>query len=210
MKLRYVGFLALATLLCSCAATSVKHTWKSPDYHGGPATKVAVLAVEERGLLRQGFENRFVADLQKEGVTAFTTFNLLTLSEIKQDKVAAEARFRSAGADVVLILKMMELGSSYREVQTGRNRYALGSAVGSESDTWYSYYTASITDLAPTYGTLRQNLQLETVLFDLKSAKRLWTGVSVTIIKEGMDRVAEMDPIVSKFVAAMRKDGMIP
>src|SRR5262245_5040275 len=84
----------LAGLLCSCAATSVKKTWKSPDFHSGPITKIAALAVDERTLLRQGFENRFVAQLRKGGATAITTFDLLSLPEISRDKPAATERFR--------------------------------------------------------------------------------------------------------------------
>jgi hypothetical protein len=29
-------------------------------------------------------------------------------------------------------------------------------------------------------------------------------------MREDMDRVSEMDPVVEKFVAAMRKDGVVP
>jgi len=36
---------ALAALLCSCAATSVKKTWKSPDCQQ-PVGKIAVLTIE--------------------------------------------------------------------------------------------------------------------------------------------------------------------
>jgi hypothetical protein len=31
-----------------------------------------------------------------------------------------------------------------------------------------------------------------------------------TVFTDSMDRVAEMDPIVTKVLAAMRKDGVIP
>ena len=71
---------ALAALLCSCAATSVQQTWKSPDCQQ-PVGKIAVLTIEERGLLRQGFENRFVAQLTKAGAPALVTYDLLSLSE---------------------------------------------------------------------------------------------------------------------------------
>jgi hypothetical protein len=64
-------------------------------------------------------------------------------------------------------------------------------------------------DMSPTFGNLKQKIFLETSIFDLNTAKRVWSGLSQTVIPENMDRVAEMDEIVSKFLTAMRRDGMI-
>jgi hypothetical protein len=64
-------------------------------------------------------------------------------------------------------------------------------------------------NMSPTYGSLKQKVCLETSLYDLKTEKRLWSGLTLTSLKENMDRVAEMDPLVEKIVSAMRKDGVI-
>src|SRR6267142_2122856 len=64
---------ALAALLCSCASTTVKKTWKAPDYQSGVIKKVAVLAVTDRVLLPQGFQNRFVTQIRKRGAEAIFT-----------------------------------------------------------------------------------------------------------------------------------------
>src|SRR6516162_9460747 len=98
MRLRLPATCLLIPLLCSCTGTSLKNTWKSPDFKGEPLTKIAALAVEDRGLVRQGFENRFVKQLKQGGATAITTFDLLSLTDISADKPAAAERFRSAGA----------------------------------------------------------------------------------------------------------------
>jgi len=108
--LRPLCLCQLAAILCSCAATSVKETWKSPDCQQ-PVGKIAVVTIEDRGLLRQGFENRFVAQLAKAGAPAVVTFDQLSLAEIKQDKQAAAARFRARGADAVLILRLADTSS---------------------------------------------------------------------------------------------------
>src|SRR5262245_43518480 len=98
MKLRALGVIPLSVLLCSCAATSIKKTWKSPDFQGTSVSRIAVITVDERTMLRQGFENRLAAELRKTGVTASTTFGLLSLAEINQDKKAAAERLRAAGS----------------------------------------------------------------------------------------------------------------
>ena len=94
-KLRPLALGALAALLCSCAATSVKKTWKAPDAQP-PAGKIAVLAMDERDWLRKGFENRLVAQLAKTGSAAVTTFGQLSRPQIKQEKRAAANRLTAS------------------------------------------------------------------------------------------------------------------
>ena len=208
MKLPPLAFTALAALLCSCAATSVKQTWKSPD-SPGPVGKVAVVAVAEYGNLRIGLENRFVRQLTKAGSTATATYDLLSLPQIKADKQAAAARFRANGAEGVLILRLANLSSSYRENRPGRERYA-GMITDVNSIGWYETFTVGFTDMSPTYAHSKETVNLETSLYDLNTEKRLWSGVTQTVVTEDMDRVAEMDPLIEKIVAAMKKDGVIP
>jgi hypothetical protein len=202
-----LALCALATLLCSCAATSVKKTWKSPDCQQ-PVGKIAVLTIEDRGLVRQGFENRFVSQLTKAGASALVTYDLLSLQEIKADKRAAAERFRASGADAILILRVVDVASSYRESRAGDERYA-SVVTGINSMGWYDYYSVGFIDMSTTYGTLKQTVYLETSLYDLKTEKRLWSAVTRTVVREDMDRVAEMDPLVEKIVVAMRTDGVI-
>lgn len=197
-----------ATFLCSCASTSVEKTWKSPQFQP-PIGNVAVLVIEERGLLREGFENRLVRELKQAGVTATTTFDLLALSDIQQGKAAAAGRLRASGAESLLIFRLMAIGSSYRETQPGGERYA-GVVTGFENYGWYDYYSVAFANMSPTYGSLKARVYLEAVVFDLATEQRLWSVMTETVIKENTDRVAEMDPIAQKIVAAMQKDGVLP
>jgi len=204
-----LAFSFLTALLCSCAATSVKNTWKSPDYKGAALTKLAVIAVAEQGLIRQGMENRLVAQLRGKGATAFTTFDLLSLVEIKDDKPAAAARFRAAGAEAVVLMRLVDMASYYREVRPGPEAYA-SVITGIYPGTWYDYYSVAFMSMSPTYGDLKQQIYLETSVYDLQSAKRVWSGLTKTVFTDRMDRVAEMDPIVAKVIDAMQKDGVVP
>jgi hypothetical protein len=209
MNIQSITACALAFLLCSCASTSVKQTWKSPDYSGGPMKKLAVVALDERIELRRGFENRLAAQIEQSGSSALRTYEMFSLSEINQDKQAAAERLRAAGADAVVILRLRNVSSVFREYRPSSERYA-DVITGYEPGTWYDYYSVGFMDMSPTYGSLKQKVYLETSVFDLKSAKRIWSGLTETVITETMDRVAEMDPIVAKAVEAMRKDRILP
>jgi hypothetical protein len=207
-RLHPFALCALATWLCGCAATRVETTWKAPDCPQ-PVGKIAVLAIEERGLVREGFENRFVRQLRKTGASAVVTFDLLSLPDIKEDKRAAAERFRSTGAQTVLILRLAGKASSYHESRAGNEHY-VGTVSGIDNLGWYDYYSVAFMDMSPTYGNLKQTVYVDAGLFDLNTEKRLWFGTTQTVLKEDMDRVSEMDPFVEKIVAAMRKDGVVP
>lgn len=205
--LRPLAAGALAVLLCSCAATSVKNTWKSPDSQQ-PVGKVAVLAIAHNGSVRKGFENRFATQLVNAGTQAMVTYDSLSLPEIKQDKRTAADRILANGVDALLILRVVDTGTYYRESQPGGERYA-GAITGFETMGWYDYYSVAFMNMSPTYGTLKQTVYLETGVYDLKTEKRLWSLLTKTVLEEHADGVAEADRLVPKIVAAMRKDGIL-
>ena len=199
---------ALAALLCSCAATTIKKTWKAPEHRDAPFARLAVIVIDERGFLRQGFENRYVTQLQNDGATGYTTFNLLPLQDINQDKAAAAEKLKTVGAQAAIVMRLMDTATIYHESRPGSEQYA-DVVNGFEMGTWYNYWTVAYQDMSPTFGNLKMKIFLETSIFDLNTAKRIWSGLSQTTIPESMDRVAEMDEIVAKFLTAMRRDGMI-
>jgi hypothetical protein len=201
MRIRNFSPGLLTLLVCSCAGTSLKQTWKSPEYQKGPVNKVAAVAVDDRGMVRQAFENRFVTQLEKHGTSALTTFNLLSPAEIKADKAAAVERLQAAGADSVLIVRLVDSTFSYSEVHVGSSNWG-------PYDTWYDYFALAY-GIGPSYGSLEQKTSLETSLFELKTGKRIWSGLTDTVSKYNTDRVAEIDKVVAKVVAAMHKDGII-
>jgi len=198
----------LALGLCGCAATRIQQTWKAPNCPQ-PVGKIAVLSLEERGLVREGFENRFVRQLKTTGAPAVVTYDLLSLPDIKDDKRAAAERFRATGAQTLLIVRLAGSAGDYHESRAGNERYA-ATISGIDSVGWYDYYTVGFMDMSPTYGHAKQTIYVEASLYDLNTEKRLWFAQAQTVLKEGMDRVGEMDPFVGKFIAAMKKDGVVP
>jgi hypothetical protein len=203
----FTGAIA-ATILCSCATTSIKSTWKSPNFQGGPVQKVAVLAVAERGIVRTALEHRFANELEKAGQPAVITLKLLSLSEIKENKEAAAASLREAGADSILITRLASKSNYVSQArQTPVGAYSM--TVGSPSDGWHTYYMDIYSDAGvPRSGDLDYYF-LETSLFDLATGRRLWSCITKTKVKEGADRLEIADDLVAQVVEQMRKDGMV-
>lgn len=205
---RTFALTVLAALLAGCAATSLKSTWKSPDSGGQTVRKPAVIAIEERSLARQGFENRFVNQLKAGGQEAAVTFDLLGLPEIKADRAAAVARLKQAGADSVIVLRLVDVATYDRQVQETPNAF-VSVVDGFGSYGWYDYYSVAYADFGVMRGETRQVVCLEASLFALEGSKRLWSGITRTVIKEGSDRLVLADQFTALVVAAMRKDGVV-
>jgi hypothetical protein len=210
MKIQ-IQFLAAVVAVClaGCAASSVKHSWKAPNYQGGPVQKVAVIGVEERGLVRQGFENRFVRDLRAHGQEAIVTHDLMTLPDIKADKKAAAARLMGAGADSVLIVRLVDQSTFNHQVAATPQVYVETVTGVSDYYGWYDYYEVAFMNMGTVWSDTVIKVYLDTTLYDLKSGQRLWSAMTLTTLKDGADRLAEADTLVAKVVAAVRKDGLV-
>jgi len=210
MKKLLSPFLAapLAILLCACATTTVKQTWKSPNCPAGPVKKVAVVVVADQANVRPGLENRFALDIGRQGQPAMATVGLLSLAQLKENKEAAAKLFREAGADSILIVRLVDKATYNRQARStpGTMVPVITSSAGYG---WYGYYEVVFMDLSAQHGTLRDDLFIESSLFDLNSGERLWFALSKTILKEDADKLVVADEMVAKVTEAMRKDGLI-
>ena len=205
-----------ALLLCSCAApTSVKETWTSPSYTGGPVGSVAVLAVTEQGMIRTGLENRFARELGRTVETVVPTHKYLSLSEIKEDKEAAATRLHEAGVQTVLITRLTSSEEQAHSVRVGNERYSpvvTGYSPGvpyGGYHGWHGYYTLAFQDMGTVWSSQTKKVYLETSLFDLGDGQRLWSCLTKTVLKESSDVVEEEERLAVLIIGTLRKDGMV-
>ena len=208
-QIQGLGIAVCAIWLCGCASTSVKQSWKSPAYQSGQVQKIAVIAVDERGLVRQGFENRLVTDIRDHGQGAITTFNLIGLPEIKADKEVAATQLRAAGADSVFVMRLVDQVTYEHQVQATPAVY-LPTIDGYAGYGWYDCYSVAFMNMGVVWSDATREIYLDSSLFDLKTGKRIWSAVTKTTLKETSDRLALVDSLVAKVVDAMHKDGLVP
>lgn len=208
-------FLACAVLfLCSCATTLVKQTWISPDYTGGQVGTVAVLTVEERGMVRTGVENRLARELERGGQSVVRTHEHLSIWEIKDDKDAAAKQLREAGAQTVLITRLVSSEEQAHSVRAGPERYApvttgFSSGMPYYGYGWGGYYTLAFQDMSTVWSSQSKMVRLESSLFNLEDGKPLWSCLTETGLKESDDRVAEVDVLADQIISALRTDGLV-
>jgi hypothetical protein len=200
MKIISVTLTVFIMAFCGCASSSVKQTSKSPSYNGGPVSKIAVLVKSDRDFYRQAIENYFASILTEEGQSAFTTHDLFALSALKADRPAAVARLREAGADSVLVVRLVDTPTYSRQATVTSPAFTSSAA---ES---YGYLVME-TDAA--WNSLQSDVYIESSLYQLASSERLWSGVTRTVLKENTDSVAKIEPLAKKLFAQMRQDRVI-
>ena len=204
-------------LLCSCASTgtTVKQTWKSPESGGKPVGSVAVLAVDERRMVRVGLENRVAEQLQNSGQAFVLTHEVVALSDIKEDPDAAAKKLVEAGAEAVLITRTIANETQAHSFRVGPERYApvvTGFGTGLPyygAYDWYGYYTLAYQDMGTVWSSQSESVFLETSLFNLADGKLLWSCLTETRMKESADRLVEADLLAEKTVSALRSDGLV-
>jgi hypothetical protein len=198
MNISSIVATALSLVFCGCASTSVKQTWKSPSYHGGPVQKVAVLVMSDRDFYRQAIENRFVKVLMEQGQSAFTTHDLFTLFDVKADRQSAVTRLRQAGADCVLVVQLTDSATYSQQTRAGSSPYTSGENYG---------YLSVRQDT--TWNSLQTDVYLESSLYQLEGGERLWSGLTRTTLREDTDRLEKVEPLAQKLFTLMRQDGVI-
>jgi len=201
---------ALVLLSSSCASTSVKSTWKSPDYQGAPPEKMAVVADDDRKLVRVPLENRFVNQLVSAGQPAFgTASSFPDLAAARKSKEATIAQLRKEGADAILITRLVSKSAYMAKAQEQFTGQFVALTVTPDSGGWEtSIGTYSAYESGPRSND-RSYLLLDTSLYDLNTGKRIWACITETTIKDTDDRLEIADKFVAKVVGIMQQDGMI-
>jgi len=210
MKLfpRLVQLGLLSVLACaSCAPNPLKQTWKAPE-HSGPVGKVALIAVDERPVVRKIFEGQFATQLEKRGHGVVRTYEHMGLEEMKANREATAARLKELGADAVVIVRLASQNTYARDVRATRSAY-VPVTTGFETYGWYSAFDIAYMDMGTTYSSVESHVMLETSLFDLTSGKAIWSGVTKTVVRENTDKLEQVRPLVSLVMDGMSKDGVI-
>lgn len=193
-----VAVLALA--LGGCASTSVRQTWKSPSYSGGPVKNVAVAVMTGRNFYREAIENHFVAFLREGGQTAFTTHPIFGAPLKKEEREAVVARLREAGADAVMVVRLVNAET-----------FSGGGRVRSPAFTSSSEEALGFLFMGPdvAYNSLQTDVFIETSLYTLANGEKLWSGVTRTVLKEDADPLKKIEPMAREIFGRMRESGVI-
>jgi hypothetical protein len=169
---------------------------------------VAVIVVDERPMVRTILEGQFATQFEKRGTQAVRTHELMSLEEMKADKEAAVKRMRESGVDMVLVVRETDSVTYARLVRETPAMY-LPTVTGFETYGWYDYFSVGFMSMGVVRGSMDRHIFLDSSLFDLSAGKRVWSGLSRTVVKEDVDRLELVRPLVKTVLDGMHKDGLV-
>lgn len=190
--------LFLLFIVNACAGTNVSESWVDERYQGKPVSDILVVGVTDENTIRRAFESRFVNRLKAVGVDAVSSADALSTSDaMKLDKPAILRAVDRYGCDSVLITRLM--GVEEKTVYHPPTYY--GSFYG-----YYGHYHGVMH--SPGYQTSNTFYRLETVLYDVKTEKPIWSVLSRTWDRDSERQV--IDEVIEVAIKDMQKNKIIP
>jgi hypothetical protein len=174
--------------------TVLTDVWKDKD-HRIVVKKIAVFWIVQAPQNRLLAENEFVRQLKARGINAMPVYVVIEPDKLV-DRDTAKAKIKELGADALLTLRVTDKQTVQSPIPKP------GTTDPSNKASYYQYiYDAPTVDPSgPAY--------LETILFDVKTERRIWTARSVTKV-DMIDQKA-VSEFISLMIDRLAADGMVP
>ena len=189
-KVKYTVVLIFSIMLSSCANTKFTKQWIDEDFNGEPFDDILVLVVADKMGNRQDTENYIVEKLGETGVNAMQSYDILPKTEII-DAEAVDKAIDGLQLDAVIV--MYATGVTEEEYFVPNRRFGVYSGYGyghAHYGSFYNYYPHAVNYVyLPGYDNTHYVVALETSLFDLDTAKMVWSGQSNTFAPDSVDDV---------------------
>lgn len=201
--------VAASLALTGCSTTQFSSTYKAPDaqsMHIAPGSKVGALVIYPDAALARSAEDALAAQLNQRGVVGVPAYSILG-NTTPGDEQAVRAAFAKSGAVAVVVMR--GVSDSTETVFRSPSLYT----TPAYSSFWGGYYGVNgnpvrvpVDDRA-SYLATGKVVSVETLVYDLKTNKLVWSGHSRTV--EPGNLGAFMKGIVDEVAAEMKKAGVI-
>ena len=199
--------LAVVLALTGCSTTQFTGTWKAPDAtlkQIEPGAKVGALVIYPKAAVARSAEDALAAALTRRGVVGIPAYTLPGATN-PSSEAEAKSAFAGSGAVAVVVLRGVEVRS--REVFNDPS-VADPMVDPASRAFWGGYYSRNWTTATdPDYLKTAKLVSVETMVFDLKSNKPVWSGRSRTVEPVQLDTFIQ--EIVDQAAKEMKKDGLL-
>lgn len=167
-----------ACVLAGCASTTIRDAWTDPAWQGGPFRRVLVLGVSRDVPERRVFEDTMAHRIAATGVEAVPAYRYLP-EGTKAEEPSLDRAVRESGADALMMSRIRSI-----DRRTSVSTVMVPASVGFG---WYPWYSGwyPVTDV-------RQYdiAVVETSVFDTKTKRVVWAGVTETYEPTSVERDA--------------------
>jgi len=211
LLLRAAAVALSALLIAGCsslARTSLDASWIEPAVKGKKFQKVLILTVAHDEFAQQYFQNDLAAAMRARGMNAVASQRYFT-----HKSPSEQARFMravdSSDADAVLLGRVIGVDQKTGTVPgmlTGPGGTPVGEMVGIGNAVAATF--APTMYVRPSDYTLTTVI-VETVLFELKGRRAVWSARTNTANADQGDLKPAIAQFVSVLVGAMERDGLL-
>jgi hypothetical protein len=199
---RPLAVCTAALCVASCVATTTfTSTWKAPDVQAVNAAgkSVAAVFISREESERRAAEDVMAADLNSRGVHGVAAYTILP-AERSRDAEAARARLKEAGADAVVVMRVVG--------RDQRITYAPGYPFPQYYDGFGPYWGYGWR-VAYDPGYLRSDtiVSVETLIYSLQRDKLLWASASRT--SNPKDLGSLVNEVADATAREMVKEGLL-
>jgi hypothetical protein len=203
-----VAVAALSIAGCSTTAhTSLDKSWVDPKLGGAKFRKVLILSIASDEFAQQYFQEDIAAALRKRGVNAVASQRYFTHPSPSED-----ARFKRAiaesDADAVLLARVVGA-----DEQSGTSGGMLVGPTGAPYAELVGVGNVVASTFAPTRYVrpteyTRTTVLVETVLYELKGKRAVWSAQTSTKNAQSGDLKPAVAQLVGVLTGAMDRDGL--
>lgn len=196
-----------AALLCvvavSCGtSSSLVQRWSDPNFEGQPGQKMIIIALAKSERNQKTWEGAFANILREVKVQPIAGSTVLPLQQAA-DEAALKQAVKETGADLAAVTRLVSVDKE--------TTYVPGSAYYTPAPAYYGFYGyyASSYAMVSTPGYYQEDkvYSVETNVYDVRTEKLVWSGVTETINPEtGQDAAMSIagtivdDMIASKVI----------
>ena len=192
IPVKWFGYLFyFAFLIISCAGTDVTQKQVDDAYKEKPVSDILVIAITGNEHNRRSFEKKFVAHLKSVGVDAVASEESIPMPpdlDLKKETILnAVNQYEN---DAVIITQL--IGKEARDVYNRGGVTRMG---------YFSY------SRNPGYSITSTTVRLETNLYDAKTGKLIWSGMSKTLSKDSTDHI--MNDVIKAVITKLKQNKLI-
>ena len=197
-------FLFLGILSASCSGTYITGSWTNPEINR-QINDVYIVGISDTELNRRILEDTFNNEVAKHGINGISSYNDLPENKL-YDEATIQKMMKANGTDSVIITRIINQriqsvtspgrisGYSSRARYFSGNEY--DNSVYEKRPKYYrnsgSYFDRrSEVTIEPPSTTEFLVLTIESVLYDLKSGEKMWSGQLETVVEGKIENMMQ-------------------
>ena len=181
--------LIFLILIISCATTTMQSVWKDNNY-SSQIKKIFIIGVSQNNTIRQQFEDEFVKQLATREIEAIPSYSILSADKML-DKDTIVSKIKDMNIDGVIVTKLINKP---------------GLSLPEKAMTYHTHYVESV-QVTSRNRASQDYIMLETNLYDTKTEKLVWSGVSERFLFRSTSEAIK--PFIEVMIQSLYIDNMI-